>query len=422
MFKSAKYIALEKSITILIGFLISMMLMRYLGPVGNAHISQALGLSYLLGSIAKFGLDDVLQQRHQSSDHSSIYSVLILIFERVTILSVLTIFFFAFDIYGRVFSGTNKELLLALLIFSGVISFDFGIHFLRGMKKNSFNNIIMSLNSIILLTLTSYGIYSQKNLSYFIYSYCFALGIAHFVAFYISSKMSAKKYYKNIKIPLKVKIHMLLNAGLAMLYFRMDAILLPIVSDAYNAGRYLAAQKTADIIPGSFVVFASVALPWIKNAMERDDLLKLLSALVQVTTLLSLLAISIIYLIYDKLLITIIGNEYIGTSNLILIFGLSLPSLIFAAYTDVVYILRKNYTIILLKTAIAVMLKMTLFTLTPETTNISTFAFYSVFSATCATILVCWFVDRAIIHSFLEIFRLQRLSLNITYIMRNTRD
>lgn len=422
MFKSAKFIALEKFTTILIGFVISMVLIKHLGPIGNAHLSQALGLSYLLSSVIKFGIDDILQERHQRLEHSSIFSVSSLIFERITVLFIVAILFFTFDIYKSYFLGSNNRLLFALLVFSGVISFDFGIHYLRGMKKNHFNNILMSLNPLILLILVMFGIYSKKELPYFLYSYCFSLGFAHLGAFYISGKMSERRTYINIAIPVNVKIYMLLNAGMAMLYFRMDAIFLPVITGAFDAGRYIAAQRTADIIPGSFVIFASVALPWIKNAIARGEELKLIAALVQITTLLSLLAISILYVLYDNVILAIIGDEYVGTSCLVLIFGLSLPALILGAYADVIFILRKKYSFILLKTAIAVLIKGVLFVLTPENTSISTFAFYSFFSASCATILVCWYADKAIITTFLETFNLQRLRSNVTHILENTRD
>ena len=422
MFNTAKFIALEKFITILIGFVISMILMKQLGPVGNALLSQALGLSYLLSSIVKAGIDDVLQERHQRSEHSSIFSVLILMVERISMLFILAFVFIAFDLYERVFSGVDHELLFALFVFAGVISFDFGIHYLRGMKKNHFNNLLMSLNPVVLLLLVCYGVYSQKDLPYFLYSYCFALGTAHFGALYISRAMSTRKSYVQVAIPLQVKLYMLINAVMAMLYFRMDAIFLPVILGDYDAGQYLAAQKTADIIPGSFVIVASVALPWIRNAMERSDWAKLVSALSQVTTLLSLLAVVILYILYDNVILSIIGDEYIGTSNLVLILGLSLPAVIFGAYADVIFVLQQKYSYILIKTAIAVSIKVGLFILASENTDISTFAFYSVVSASCATILVCWYADRALIYTFLGIFNLLRFRSNIIYIMGSTRD
>ena len=422
MIKSFKFLLIEKCITLFFGFITSAILMKELGPSDNAIIAQALGVAYLCSSLVKSGLDDILQDKHQKRNHKSILSTRNIFIERVFFIIVLIFIIKIFSVDELISVANYPDLMLPLFLFSVALVIDFGTHFLRGQKKNSVNNIVTSLLSILLFLSVWFGTSEDKGLSFYLYAYALIYGVSNIVLIILSFYFGSKSNISQISIPASMKIRMFINATLAMLYFRVDAILLPEIIGSYEAGRFLAAQRVSDILPGTFVILASISLPWSKKAFTQGSWRRLFVAFAQITTMLCLLAFIPIILLYHYFLLNYLGDAYRETSHLITIFSVAIPPLIFGAFMDINFILNKQLSFIVLKTMIAVCLKIIFLAFTVPETELYIVAAYTPICVSLATYITCLIADKNLLKIQLKVLSFFELKKNLQLVLRNAND
>ncbi|WP_404297307.1 flippase [Halomonas sp.] len=315
----------ERLLRILAGLLVGIWVARYLGPEQFGLFSYVLAFAAIFSGIAKLGLDGILvrelvNQPEQRDTYlgTAFWLKVIGAFSVMALIALITPF-------------TSNDATTSLFIF--IIS--------AGLAFQSFEVVdfyfqskvlakIVSICKVTQLTISSiikiYLVLTQAELLWFVCVTAFdsfSLGVSYFIAYKIRGNASFFKCFNGgiAKSLLKDSWPLIFSSVLAMVYLKIDQVMIKEILGSYEVGIYSAAVKLTESVYFIPILLTSSLFPAIINAKKRGHniyicrLKKLYAMLIW-----SAIFIALFFSISGAYLITLLfGASYILSSEILLI-------------------------------------------------------------------------------------------------------
>lgn len=325
-FKNTGWMFFGQMFSLLVSFFIGAWLARYLGPENYGVFNYAIAFVGLFSVIAPLGIDAILSRElityPEKSDE---------LMGTAFVLKIIggLIAFFATGV-AAYFLETNYLIKLIIVIFS--FNFLFAPF---NVIATFFNSNVKAKNNVLVVTLTMVVISILKiglilsGLGILWLAVIFLLE-AFFQSFglfvvYKNNGYLIKKWLFSRKLSinfLKKSLFLMLASAAAVIYLKIDQVMIGKMMDSTNVGLYAAAVKLSDIwyfVPG---IICGSLFPAIINAKKSNqDLYKnRLKNLYLLMFLLSVVIALPISLLSKQLMFWIFGTEYISAAGVLSIY------------------------------------------------------------------------------------------------------
>lgn len=273
-FKNTAWLLGNRAYGMLIGFFVTVLVTRYLGPENYGMLSYAISFAGLFGFIAGLGLDQVLYRdliKDKENENALLGSSLLLRLVSGSIAALLAIL-------GALIVGENGISLWLIIIVSGAYVFQaFNVinYAFQARVHSKFPSVSTIIVVTILAALKLLVLYYHKGIYYFAAIYTLEpllYGIL-FLYFYKRQYSSPRKWTFDRNLATSMVIAsspLILSAVFVSIYSRIDQILIKHLIDVTSVGIYDAAVRVAELwyfIPG---IIMSSLFPSIVNSYHSD--------------------------------------------------------------------------------------------------------------------------------------------------------
>lgn len=317
------WLFLEQGIRLLISMTVGIYVARYLGPSLYGSFNYALSLVTIIGVLSKLGLDAIIV-RHIVEEQSAAMEilgtawVLKLVGALLSILITLGI--------GLLFQSDKQAHLLAIVMSisflfqtTDVINFWFQSN-LQIAPMVVARCIGLIAGAIVKLWL----IISKASLMSFVWLFTIEsalIAIAIFCTYEITGYKITKWRFSIVRsqVYLKETWPLILSTGMAILYLKIDQVMLGIMATNSEVGIYAAAVRFSEIWYFIPLAITSSAYPLIINAKKQsEELYKEQMQRLYDLMFWSSLLISVIVSVFGKQLIFILlGNDYADAATIL---------------------------------------------------------------------------------------------------------
>ncbi|EPE4789746.1 flippase [Vibrio vulnificus] len=320
--KNSIWLILDRILRMLVGFFISVLIVRHLGPSDFGYYSYIIGVVYILYSLAGLGLNDVIVRYLLSGKYPS-FNIIIISFLSRLVFSCLIIFSYVLYRYITPPDQGYSELLLIALIVVPMQSFNVADSFFQSLVQSKYTVFATFFSFIIVSVLRMYGLEKNYPLQYFVYIYVLEyIASAVFITLFFSLRFKKKKAleYTNNKLLtfnlLKDATPLLLSGFVVSLFLKLDQVMIMKILGEKELGIYSVAVRISELwyfLP--IAVITSLFPSFIKSSQESHS--SLIKSIEKATSWLILLAFSVasIVTIFSSLIIEILyGKEYLPSS------------------------------------------------------------------------------------------------------------
>jgi len=316
----------ERIIRISINFLITIYLVRYLGPLKFGLLSYAISYFGILSSFASLGLDSILV-RELVVDADKENQLLATSFYLRLIASVATIFLVLMTLLAT--SEDISTSLLIIIISSSVIFQSFNVidYYFQAKVQSKFVVYSQLFSLIISAIIKVFLIYYKANLIYFaiaitIESLLLSLGLYFIFKKENLNKLKWQFDYDIAKKLLKDSFPLILSGIVIAIYMKIDQIMIKNMLAANELGFYASAVKICESFYFIPMAVANSVFPAIISARTRSKKLYKLR-LQQLYDLMSWISIGIaivITLFASQIVILLYGEKFISASPVLQIY------------------------------------------------------------------------------------------------------
>ncbi|CDT94093.1 putative polysaccharide biosynthesis protein [Vibrio coralliirubri] len=324
-FKNSTWLILDKILRMLVGFFISVLIVRHLGPSDFGYYSYIIGVVYILYSLAGLGLNDVIVRYLLCGKYPSL-NIIIISFVSRLVFSCLIFFFYIIYRYITQSNQGYSELLLIAMIVVPMQSFNVADSFFQSIVKSKYTVVATLFSFVIVSALRLYGLENDYPLQYFVYLYVLEyVGSAVFLTLFFSLKFKNKKISErsNNKLLtfnlLKDATPLLLSGFVVSLFLKLDQVMIMKILGEKELGIYSVAVRISELwyfLP--IAVITSLFPSFIKSSQESH--LSLIKVIEKTTSWLVFLAfiVASIVTIFGGLIIDVLyGKEYLPSSEVL---------------------------------------------------------------------------------------------------------
>jgi len=325
-FANTSWLFFERILRIVISFIVSVFVVRYLGPKEFGIYSYAISFAWLFASISTLGLESIsTRELVKNSDkrdeiNGTVFSLRLLGSIACIITTAIVLLLIGEDTYTTIL----------ILIFSGSFifqSFSAIEYYFRGIVKAKYNAYALSASVIFSSGLKILFILLKAPLIYFIIAasaeyFFLAIGL---VAVYNHNKLSifSWKYSKEIAASLlKDSWPLALSGVVVMIYMRIDQVMIKNMLNIEAVGYYSAAVRLCEAWYFIPVTLCNAIFPAIVNAKSVSE--KFYNNRMQkLYDLLTWLAIGIavpVTIFSDQIIQILFGSEFASASPVLTIY------------------------------------------------------------------------------------------------------
>ena len=322
--KSTAWLLLEKAVYLLISFVVTVALARYLQPTQFGNLNYLLALIALFLPIMSVGLNSIVSRelllRPAAADKIMGSSLFLRFIASVSVVLVVVGF------SGTYLAG-NNQMLFAILMVASVASAGQTIDFWLQAKLANHYAVLMRLLVLIGFSLMRlFAIYETAKFPVFIYLIAAELIITGLLYLVIYQRLSGrllelKINRGEIKRLWRDSRWLLMSGIAAVIYLKIDQVMLGVMVDNYAVGVYAAAARVSEVwyfIPAAIVTSFFPKLVRNKQVAPityQVDIQKL-------NDILFIFAVSIavlISMIGDDLVAWLFGSSYSESSPIVLV-------------------------------------------------------------------------------------------------------
>ncbi len=316
----------ERIIRMLVGFFVSVYVVRYLGPDDFGLFSYALSFVGLFATLSTLGLDSiVVRELVKTPDRRD--ELLGSVFNLRIWGGVVSIILLAATIF---LSGENSITTILILIISATNIFqclNVVEYYFQAKVESKFNVYVQSVSMIIAAALKVILILTNSPLIYFAIvhaSESLFLSVGYFLVYKKNNLRITQWYFRKdtAKILLKDAWPLILSGIVISVYARIDQVMIKNMLDTKEVGIYAAAVKLAEAWYFVPIILSSSLFPAILNAKQISEKLYM-SRLQKLYDLLAYLAIgfSLFITFFAALIINILyGEKYSGSETVLTIY------------------------------------------------------------------------------------------------------
>ncbi len=339
----------EKIVRILISFVVTIFVIRYLGPKDFGLLSYALSFYGLFSTISILGLETItIRELVKNPDKRD--DLLGSVFLLRLLGGVSTIIFIALTLY---FSGESTNIsILILIVSSSAIFHSFSVvdYYFRAEVKAKYSVYIFLSTVLIVAIIKIMLIIFEAQLIYFAIAFSveFILAAAGFMIVYRFNKLklSRWKFNKEIAVSLLKDSWPLILSGLAIsVYMKVDQVMIKNMLNSEEVGFYAAAVRLSEAWYFIPVALTSSLFPAIVNAKKvgeefyNNRIQKLYDILAWMA-----IAIALPVSIFSSDIIRIIfGNEFNSAAPVLTIYVWAGVA-VFLGVASNQYLANENYT------------------------------------------------------------------------------
>lgn len=348
-FANTSWLFLERLLRIAISFVVTIYVVRYLGPKDFGLYSYILSFSWLFASLSSLGLESITTREivknpaKKDEINGSVF------FLRL-VGSVVTIFLTGLTL---IIIGEETYTAILILIASGSFIFQsFSVieYYFRGTVEAKYNTYALSASVILSSALKILFIFLKAPLIYFVFAVVFeyiALA-AGLVLVYYSKKFSIFhwKYSKNLAISLFNDSWPLALSGIVvMVYMKIDQVLIKNMMSEEAVGFYAAAVRICEAWYFIPVTLCNAIFPAIVNAKNVSEEFYN-NRMQKLYDLLAWLAIGIaipVTLFSNQIIELLFGNEFSQSAPVLTIYiwaGVA----VFLGVASSQYLINENLT------------------------------------------------------------------------------
>jgi len=348
-FKNTSWLFFERVLRIIITLVVTIYVVRYLGPKDFGLLSYVISFFWLFGAIAILGLENIAIRelvKHPEKRDELVGTVFFL-----RLLSGLT----AIILTSLVLLIVQEDFFTSILILLASVSFLFQAfqsieYYFRASVKAKYNAYAMFLSIVLASTLKVILILLEAPILYFVIAFTteyFLLAIG-FVGVYKLNhlKIFTWKYSKELSIALLKDSWPLILTGLVVtIYVKIDQIMIKHMMHEEAVGLYAAAVRICEAWYFIPVALCNSLFPAIINAKKVNEKLynNRLQKLYDILVWLSI-AIAILVTIFSSSIINILfGGEYSASSQVLTIYiwaGVA----VFLGVASSQYLINENLT------------------------------------------------------------------------------
>lgn len=323
---NTSWLFLGKIFTLILSFFLFSYVARYLGPKNLGNLSYAQSFVSLFAIFSSFGIDHVLYRelvRHKEKRQELLGSAILM----KTVLGLIT-----FIITVGISLYTENECLIVLLI--GIIAitnifqpFTSASLYFDTIQKSKINTMGMILINIILSILKIGIIIFNKGIIYFAFIFVLetvfnAIYYLIIYSYYCESITKWRAHFTTIKSLMRESLPLLLASVSAVIYARIDQVMIKHYLDASSVGLYSVAVRIAEVwnfIPSLII---SSVFPAIINAKITNEIVyeKRFAKLFTTTLGISILFAFSISMFSNPIIKIVAGNQYIAASQVLIIY------------------------------------------------------------------------------------------------------
>ena len=348
-FKNTSWLFVEKIVRILISFVVTIFVVRYLGPKDFGLLSYAISFYGLFSAISVLGLETItIRELVKNPDKRD--DLLGSVFLLRLLGGVSTIIFIALTLY---FSGESTNIsILILIVSSSAIFHSFSVvdYYFRAEVKAKYSVYVFLFAALIVAIVKIMLIFLEAQLIYFAiaFSVDFILATAGFLFVYRFNKLTLSrwKFNKELAVSLLKDSWPLILSGLVVsVYMKVDQIMIKNMLNSEEVGFYAAAVKLSEAWYFIPVALTNSLFPAIVNAKKvsqefyNNRMQKLYDILAWMA-----IAIAIPVSIFSSDIIRIIfGTEFQSASPVLTIYiwaGVA----VFLGVASSQYLINENFT------------------------------------------------------------------------------
>jgi len=348
-FKNASWLFAEKIVRVLIAFVVSIFVVRYLGPKNFGLLSYAISFYGLFYAISVLGLE-IITIRELVRNPDKRDDLLGSVFLLRLLGGVSTIIFIALTLY---FSGESTNIsILILIVSSSAIFQSFSVvdYYFRAEVKVKYSVYVFLSAVLIVAVIKIMLIIFEAQLIYFAIAFSieFLFAAAGFLIVYRFNKLriSRWKFNKEIAVSLLKDSWPLILSGLvASVYMKIDQVMIKNILNSEEVGLYAAAVKLSEAWYFIPVALTNSLFPAIVNAKKVSEefynnrMQKLYDILAWMA-----IAIALPVSIFSSDIIKIIfGNEFSSAAPVLAIYVWAGVA-VFLSVVSGQYLVNENYT------------------------------------------------------------------------------
>lgn len=325
---NTSWLLFGRILTLVISFLVTIYVARYLGPTNYGTLSYAVGFIGFFSFLANLGIDQILYReliKHPEKERELLGSSFFL---------KLAAGIITYAIAACATIILDRDVFISSLVLIIGLSFIFQpfqiINFYFQSRVEARKTIIAQISVIILLSLSKIAII-HFNLGIYYFSAIFVLESILYALFYVQAYQktgaifSWKPEKETTRMILKASWPYMLATAFTVVYTRMDQLMIKHLIDTTSVGIYDAAVRIAEVwyfIPGAVI---SSIFPAIVNARTLNNgsyerrLLHFFGGILGITVLITVP----IFLFSDQIINLLYGSRYAGAEGVLRIYVLS---------------------------------------------------------------------------------------------------
>jgi O-antigen/teichoic acid export membrane protein len=274
-FKNTSWLFTEKILRILISFVVTVLVIRYLGPEQFGLLSYAISFYGLFSAISILGLESIsirelVKQPGRRDD------ILGSVFLLRLVGGIVTIILIAITLY---FSGEPTDIsILILIVSTSAIFQSFSVidYYFRAEVKAKYSVYVMAASVLFMSALKILLIILEAPLIYFaiVFSVEFFAAATGFLIVYKYNKLKIInwKFSKEIAINLLKDSWPLILSGLVVaIYMKIDQVMIKNILDSEDLGYYAAAVRISEAWYFIPIALTNSLFPAIVNAKNVNE-------------------------------------------------------------------------------------------------------------------------------------------------------
>jgi PST family polysaccharide transporter len=318
----------DKIVRLLIGFIITVLTARYLGPADFGFLNYAFSFVWLFENLVTMGTNDIIIQDlvRNSEDRNKIFGTAIILRGIGGILSFLVIFTY-FQINPDELSRNFLIYIMAISMImknAGVIRFWYESRF-----QNKYVIVSESISVILSAAFKVWCIINHKPLPYFFWTYLLEVIISSVIItlFFHKSKEHISNWYfdkPTIYKLLKSSWSLIFTGFFIMVILRSGQILLKELATDEEVGLYAAATRITDLyifIPTSIII--SYFPEIIRKKTDTDNYKRKIQNLTDLVFIICLAFTLFLTLFSEVIIVNLFGSNYIKSNSIMKILSWS---------------------------------------------------------------------------------------------------
>lgn len=338
--KDSSLSLIVKLMGLLCGFGVSIFLGRTIGAEGLGIINLSNRIAFLILLFTVFGFGNVVIKKvaiaKSNNDYLSITSIVKTSFFFNTLLSfvaVLAVFFFVPYLSSYVFKDPNLKIPLAisvLMVIPQTISRVYASA-LNGTGKIWQGNLVNQVlsNWIVCIGLLLYYFFYDKKMNIVDVAILYGIGktsVSLIVFFYWKSLFKFKGAISlvTLKPMLKMAYPLLIVSGTSFIMANLDVLMLGILSDSGEVGRYSVAARLALLVSFLLQITNSVISPRLAKMYAKNEIKEMKFLVNKVTGILFVVGLLFLsfFILFGKFILSFWGTNFIEGYGILIVLSI----------------------------------------------------------------------------------------------------